>query len=478
MSDLVTAPRISRPSLLDLQAFDLFAELSADELQVWVTAAEVRDVAAGTVLVVQGEPSTGLMLILEGTVMTGVARHDGTEVVAGQGPGDCVGAVTALTGGPSAVQMVAETAARIAVIAPEEFVDLAVRHRSVLRRAVAMVIPITLRLSAVGHNRDRSAALGTMAAGLSHELNNPAAAAKRASAQLAEVMELLSSAALAFMLERDITPQQVVALMSLQMANEAAVRPPLDGCDAADAEDDLVGALTDAGVTDAWLIVESLVSAGIDRDYVAQVAAIAGAASQATLRWTAASLAARELTTELAESTERISTLVDTFKTYTAMDRGGMITFDLHQGLDTTLMILSHRLAGTQIEIVRDYDRALPLLTGHGAELNQVWTYLLDNAIDALGDSGTITITTRHDDGCVQIDIADDGPGIPLAIQDRVFDAFFTTKGIGNSPGLGLTSARRILAEGHRGRLLLVSQPGHTIMRARLPIDATRAQTA
>jgi signal transduction histidine kinase len=155
-----------------------------------------------------------------------------------------------------------------------------------------------------------------------------------------------------------------------------------------------------------------------------------------------------------------------------------MITFDLHQGLDTTLMILSHRLAGTQIEIVRDYDRALPLLTGHGAELNQVWTYLLDNAIDALGDSGTITITTRHDDGCVQIDIADDGPGIPLAIQDRVFDAFFTTKGIGNSPGLGLTSARRILAEGHRGRLLLVSQPGHTIMRARLPIDATRAQTA
>ena len=226
-------------------------------------------------------------------------------------------------------------------------------------------------------------------------------------------------------------------------------------------------------MTEAWLIAEPLVTAGIDPDYVARVAAIAGTAAQATLRWTAASLGAQQLTAELAESTDRISTMVDTFKSYTAMDRGGVIEVDLHEGLDTTLTILSHRLARTQIDVIRHYDHTIPLLTAHGAELNQVWTGVIDNAIDALGESGTITITTRRDGESVEIDIADDGPGVAPEIHQRVFDAFFTTRGIDNRAGLGLTSARRILTEGHRGQLLLESEPGHTVLRARLPIDAS-----
>jgi signal transduction histidine kinase len=154
------------------------------------------------------------------------------------------------------------------------------------------------------------------------------------------------------------------------------------------------------------------------------------------------------------------------------MDRGGLVEVDVQEGLETTLMILGHKLKHTGIKVVRDYDDALPRLTVHGAELNQVWTNLLDNAIDALGEQGTITITTRQDGDCAEIDIGDDGPGIPAEIRDRVFDPFFTTKEVGRGTGLGLDTARRILVDRQHGSLTLESRPGATVFRIRLPITA------
>jgi signal transduction histidine kinase len=154
------------------------------------------------------------------------------------------------------------------------------------------------------------------------------------------------------------------------------------------------------------------------------------------------------------------------------MDRGEVVQVDVHEGLETTLTILGHKLKHTQIQINREYDTSLPRLTVHGAELNQAWTNLLDNAIDALGESGQITITTRADGDCAEVDIADDGPGIPKQIRDRVFEPFFTTKEVGRGTGLGLDTARRIIVDRHHGSLTLESEPGRTIFRARLPVDA------
>jgi signal transduction histidine kinase len=152
-----------------------------------------------------------------------------------------------------------------------------------------------------------------------------------------------------------------------------------------------------------------------------------------------------------------------------------VVEVDLHEGLNTTLTVLKHKYKHKDIDIVRDYDGTLPRLTVHGAELNQVWTNLLANAIDAVGEQGTITITTRHDDGCAEVDIADDGPGVPVEIQDRVFEPFFTTKEVGSGTGLGLDTSRRIIAERHHGSLTLESVPGHTVFRTRLPIGTATA---
>jgi signal transduction histidine kinase len=182
-------------------------------------------------------------------------------------------------------------------------------------------------------------------------------------------------------------------------------------------------------------------------------------------------LTAQGLAAELQESTRRMSALVGAVKTYAYMDRGELVEVDLHEGLETTLVVLGHRLKHTTIEVVRHYDRALPKLTVRGSELNQVWTNLLDNAIDALGESGTITITTRGDGNCAIVEIADDGPGIAPEIRDHVFDSFFTTKEVGRGTGLGLATVWRIVVDRHDGAVAVDSRPGQTTFRITLPLS-------
>ncbi len=157
-------------------------------------------------------------------------------------------------------------------------------------------------------------------------------------------------------------------------------------------------------------------------------------------------------------------------KTYAYMDRGELVEVDLHEGLETTLVVLGHKLKHTSIDVKRDYDRGLPKVTVRGSELNQVWTNLLDNALDALGQTGTLTIATRRDGDCALVEIADDGHGIPQEILDCVFDPFFTTKGVGEGTGLGLDTARRIVVDRHRGSITAESTPGHTVFRVSLPL--------
>jgi signal transduction histidine kinase len=463
---------MSHPTVADLRPIDLFADLSDAELQTWCDAAVLKEIPAGTVYAKQDETKTGLILILAGTIEALVQNGTGDEPIGDHVAPTWMGAIPTLVGGPSAVRMVARDDVRAAVIPADDFIDLVRAHRPVFLRVMAMVRPVTRRITQRESNRERLAALGTMSAGLAHELNNPVSAAKRAASDLADALDVLTGT-VGLLVEAGIERAQAAELVALQReaAATCAGHEPLSALDAADAEDALSDALAAAGVDEPWRISETLASGGVDPAFVARVADAAGPATAATLRWIAASLGARQLSAELRDSTDRMGQLVKAIKTYAYMDRGELIEVDVHEGLDSTLTLLKHKLKHTQIEVERDYDSALGRLTVHGAELNQVWTNLLDNAIDALGDSGRITITTRADGDCAEIDIADDGPGIPAEIRDRVFDPFFTTKEVGSGTGLGLDTARRIVVERHHGSLTLESRPGRTVFRARLPIN-------
>jgi CheY-like chemotaxis protein len=239
--------------------------------------------------------------------------------------------------------------------------------------------------------------------------------------------------------------------------------------DAADREDALAAKLDELGA-DGWRLAEPLARAGVDDAWLEQVVEAAGGARVAALEWVAASLTATGLVAELHESTARISELVSAIKDYTHMDRAAMAEVDLHEGLDSTLTILGYRLKKGTITVERHYDRSLPRVTAHGSELNQVWTNLIVNSLDAIDGQGTITITTRRSaGGGVTVDIADDGPGIPPEQQSRVFDPFFTTKGA-RGTGLGLSIVYGIVRR-MDGRLTVESDPGHgTRVEMRLPL--------
>jgi signal transduction histidine kinase len=459
-------------TLAEFRAVDLFDETSDEELEEWLAVAKLMSAEPGDILVEQGVEPPGLLLLLEGTAQAQLSEGGRIEPVGRHYAPTWMGAIAALTEGPLRVQMRAETPCRIALIETEDFRRLAMAQAAVHSRVMRMVQPVMRQVTATEQNRERLAALGTMAAGLAHELNNPAAAARRAAAQMAEAIDTVAATIGRFVeggISRD-DAQELVHLQREALAR-AKTQSALEALDAADAEDDLLARLEELGVENAWELVEPLAAAGVDGDWVDRVHALAGPVTGDAVRWVAATLAARGLAEELQESTRRMSELVGAVKTYAYMDRGDMVEVDLHEGLETTLVVLGHKLKHTKIELKRDYDRSLPKLTVRGSELNQVWTNLIDNAIASLGESGTITIRTRRDGDCAIVDVEDDGrEGIPPELQERIFDSFFTTKEVGHGTGLGLATARRIVVDRHDGSISVDSEPGRTTFHVSLPL--------
>ena len=454
----------------ELRTVDLFDDLDDSELAEWVAVARPRHLAPGEVIAEQGEEMTAVQLLLEGQAQALMLDNGRSEPVGRQRAPTWMGAIAVLTGGPFGVRMQAETPCRLAVVVADDFRRLAFAQPSIHRRVMQQVAPVTNRVVAMEQNRERLASLGTMAAGLAHELNNPAAAARRAAAQFSEALDVINST-MAHFVEAGVERAEAEQLLLLQQEAlaRAASATALEALDAADAEDELLARLQELDVEEPWRLAEPLAAAGLDQQWLERVAQLAGPATDAALRWVAATLTAGRLAAELQESTERMSALVGAVKSYAYMDRGGLVEVDLHEGLETTLTVLGHKLKHTEIKLIRDYDRALPKLTVRGSELNQVWTNLIDNAIDALGDRGTITLRTGVDGTCVVVDISDDGPGIADDIGPRIFDPFFTTKDVGQGTGLGLATARRIVLDRHDGSLTFESQPGRTTFRVRLP---------
>ncbi len=462
---------MTRATVDELAAVDLFEGLEDAALEELAAVSEVEEVKPGALLTEPGGDAPGLTLLLTGTASASVASGAHFEPVGDHVAPTWVGAINSLTGAPFGVRMEALTPMRLAKVRKDDFVEFALAHRVVFHRVMARVRPVTAQITAREQNRERLASLGTMAAGLAHELNNPATAARRSAEQLADALDVIGSAVGVFV-ESGIERADAAALVGLKQRamNDAATRPPLSALEASDAEDVLAGQLEQLGVEKVWEIVEPLARAGVDASFLDELRAHAGPATGPALNWIAASLTARELAAELAESTERMSGLVKAVKQYAYMDRGELNEIDVREGLDTTITILCHKLKHTEIDVVRNYDPGVPRVLGNGAELNQVWTNLIDNAIDALGQHGTITLTTRLDGSCLEVDVADNGPGIPPEITEHIFDPFFTTKEVGSGTGLGLDTARRIIVDRHHGSLQVTSTPGDTIFRARIPL--------
>ncbi|MDP2711830.1 MAG: ATP-binding protein [Solirubrobacteraceae bacterium] len=461
-------------TVADLRPVDLFDGIDDAQLAEWTAHATVRDAEPGEAIIAQGEHVPGVILLLEGTALTQMANRGQIEPVGHQRAPTWIGAISVLTGDPLPVSIVAESVCHMAIVAPEEFRRLIFAQPAVHQTVMRRVAPVMQRLGGIEQSHERLAALGTMAAGLAHELNNPAAASRRAASALREEVEVVQSTLVKFVrsgVER-ADAEQLVDLQQEAIAR-AATATALDALDAADAEDELLERLEALGVAEPWRLAEPLATAGVDEDWLDRVAAVAGPATGPALRWVAATLTIGRVSGELCESTDRISALVGAVKSYAYMDRGGLVEVDLHEGLETTLTVLGHKLKHTAIEVERDYDRALPRTMVRGSELNQVWTNLLDNAIGALGERGTITLTTRRDGDGAVIEVSDDGPGIPDDISERIFEPFFTTKDVGAGTGLGLSTARQIVVERHDGSLTARSEPGRTTFRVRLPITQT-----
>lgn len=320
---------------------------------------------------------------------------------------------------------------------------------------------------------EKLATLGTLAAGVAHELNNPAAATRRAAEQLGDAFARLEAA------HRDLAAADVTAtgrelLQSLErQARERAVRPnDLDVLARSDREAAVEGWLGEHGIADPWQLAPSLVGQGLDQPALTRLAAaLEGEALSAVLAWAASAFSVYTLLYEIGQGASRVAEVVGALKSYSYLGEAPVQTVDLHEGLDNTLVILRNKLKAG-ITVRRDYGADVPPVPAYGSELNQVWTNLLDNAADAMGGRGEITIRTRRDDGWAVVEIEDNGPGIPEEIQPKIFDPFFTTKAPGKGTGLGLSTSYTIVTQKHQGELRVVSQPGFTRFTVKLPTEA------
>ena len=318
---------------------------------------------------------------------------------------------------------------------------------------------------------EKMSALGKLSAGLAHELNNPAAAARRAAEQLGGTLERLNALAVKLG-PHGPSGAQWERLISVQAAVAGdSVEPSDDPLAQADREVAIEQWLDLHGVADPWQLAPALSAAGLDADALERIGdQVPAPALGDAVAWIGESLVGSELAGTTAESTARISELVGAVKSYSYMDQAPVQTIDVHDGIDNTLTMLGHKLKrGTNV--IREYDRTLPRITVPGGELNQVWTNLLDNAIDAAGDEGEIHIRTSRDGSELVVEIVDNGPGVPAEVQGRIFDPFYTTKGVGEGTGLGLDVARRIVSERCNGEIGFESEPGETRFWVRLPLD-------
>ena len=453
-----------------LRALPLFQDSPDDEL-AWLVAhsAEVA-LATGEYYAHEGEPTDSFFIVLDGELQV-TRTIDGKPAVVGTIPrGLFANELPLLYGTPAFSTICAIMPCRLRVLALPDFRALFGACPVFGAQVLRMAAERTQWFAGLLKQQEKMAALGKLAAGLAHELNNPATAARRAARTLSELLPTLQDETVR-LCDLGLPPGQFSRIIALLREASGRRPPALQPLERSDQEDELSNWLDGLGVADPWDLAPSFVAGGISSDALQPIAAaLPPAQLSAALNWLHQSLSAAGLIDEIEHSTARITDLVGAVKTYTYMDRAPLQEVDVHAGLDATLTVLNHKLK--TVTLIRTYDSALPRLMARGGELNQVWTNLLDNAIDATNGSGTIHLTTRHENNQVMVEVADDGPGIPAELQDKVFEPFFTTKEVGYGTGLGLDISYRIV-EQHNGTLEVDSRPGLTRFIVRLPVGAT-----
>jgi signal transduction histidine kinase len=477
----VTAPGAPREvwpdcDSADLRTLFLFEKLSDEQLQRLCVEGHVEMIQPGVVYT-EGDPADCFYVLIEGAVAT-LRRVGADDVEVGRTDqrGVYGGAFQAYLGDrvPQvyANSMRATEPSRFFVIGADCFAQ-------VMREWFPMAVHLLEGLffggkaqrEAIGQ-RERLLALGSLTAGLTHELNNPAAAAVRATASLRERVAGMRGK-LRVLAGGRFDRASLEALIELQQraAERVSKAPKLSPMETSDAEDEISDWLEEAGCSDGWQLAPVFVQAGFDVGWLDQVRDTVGQEMLETaLRWLNYTVDTELLMSEIEDTTTRISTLVGAAKQYSQLDRAAFLMVDVHDLIDSTLLMFSAKL-GTGIKVVKDYDRSLPEIPAYAAELNQVWTNLIDNAVSAMGGTGTLTVRTARDEDWVLLEFGDTGPGIPAEIRDRIFEPFFTTKPVGEGTGLGLDISWRIIVNKHHGDLRVESTPGDTRFQVRLPIE-------
>jgi signal transduction histidine kinase len=463
-----------------LRGLPLFAGLADEDLDRLCHMAKTETLSAGEVLMEEGSLGDALYVILDGTVEITKRSHERDLLIANRGPGEMLGEISLLEQTPRSATVRAAKDCRLLKINREDFQQLLTKSSTA---AMAMLRTVTARLrntELMLRQSEKMAALGTLSAGLAHELNNPAAAVSRSATQLRESLAGLQRHAAGLgALNPSLEAMAVVNALRIELPGRAASPVRLDPLARSDLEGEVGGWLEKQGVDQSWELAPAVVALGWDTaDLERLTTPFTTAQKSVFLCWLATACSVYALLDEVSQGVGRISEIVRAVKSYSYLDQAPVQLVDVHEGLENTLVILRHKLKGG-VTVVKDYTADLPRIEAYASELNQVWTNLIDNAIDAMNGYGELRIRTyrvdRPAEGSIRTDlgveISDNGPGIPSELKGRIFDAFFTTKELGKGTGLGLHITYNIVVNQHHGEIKVESQPGQTTFRVTLPVQ-------
>jgi len=458
-----------------LRKVGVFTDLPEEQLRWFVGHSDDRRFAPGEVIMRRGAPAAWMFVYLEGEAhaVRDDEMSDGYVYVvrAGDPATEVSGMLpfSRMTEFPSTSRAVTPT--HLLLFPVGLFPEMLERMPVLAKRLVGVMSDRVREATKLDVQQDKLLALGKLSAGLAHELNNPAAAARRAADELLGALEEMRAADLRLCLHALSAGQrELIARFERDAIARQEEAPPLGALEQSDREDELTAWMDRQGVAGGWKVTPTLVEAGIGCEALDELLGGVGpgAFGDVTAR-VAAQLRVACLVCDIKAGTSRISELVGAIKEYTYMDQAPEQEVDLHKGLDNTLLILKHKLRKKNIEVVRDYAEDLPRLTAFGSELNQVWTNLIDNAADAMQEGGRLKVMTRSEPTGVMVEVRDNGPGIPDEVRPHLFEPFFTTKPVGEGTGLGLDTAMRIVRK-HRGNIRVESKPGDTCFQVRLPV--------
>ncbi len=461
----------SNPGLDDLRTIRVFQDLSDSDLEWLSEHMELMESKAGDLVIRSGEPADYLYAIFSGEIR-GERPDTGQVFSASSGSVTGVLPFSRLTHYPSNAYSPQDT--RAGKLHKRHFQEMLQKIPALPERLVAVMADRIRETTRSDQQREKLVALGQLSAGLAHELNNPAAAGQRATDYLRKAVDGFRKASVQ-LAKLDLPRDTVEFLIQLEsdLGDRKGPLASMDSLDRSDREEELADWLEGHGVDSAWTMAPDLVDSGCTKKTLEQVA-VRVPAEYLTITFCrlTASVTITRLVDEIENSMKRISELVRTVKEYSYMDQMPEQEVDIHDGIETTLILLKHRLKNG-IDVVREYDRSIPRMTVRGSELNQVWTNLITNAIDAMKGSGKLRISTKCREGGVLVEIADSGTGIPPEIRNRIFEPFFTTKGVSEGTGLGLDIVARVV-KNHGGSIHVDSEPGRTVFGIKLPIRCGR----